>query len=162
MTTLASHCEELADLLKAKKQTVAVAESSTAGLISSCLLAVPGASAYYLGGCVIYTMDARRNILGLADEVLKAQKPVTEDYVTLCAETVRNQVNATWGVGELGIAGPTGSRYGHDAGISVVGVSGPVSLARKIETGHNDRERNMWAFADGALALLLEAVKQEG
>lgn len=162
MTTLASHCEELADLLKAKKQTVAVAESSTAGLISSCLLAVPGASAYYLGGCVIYTMDARRNILGLADDVLKAQKPVTEDYVTLCAETVRKQVNATWGVGELGIAGPTGSRYGHDAGISVVGVSGPVRMARKIETGHNDRERNMWEFADGALALLLEAVKQEG
>ena len=145
MTTLASHCEALAALLKERKQTVAVAESSTAGLISSCLLAVPGASAYYLGGCVIYTMDARRNILG-----------------TLCAKTVREKVNATWGIGELGIAGPAGSRYGHEAGISVVGVSGPVTLARKVETGHNDREANMWAFADAAFALLLDAMKQDG
>ena len=162
MTTLASQCEALAALLKERKQTVAVAESSTAGLISSCLLAVPGASAYYLGGCVIYTMDARRNILGIPDAVLKAQKPVTEDYVTLCAKTVREKVNATWGIGELGIAGPAGSRYGHEAGISVVGVSGPVTLARKVETGHSDREANMWAFADAAFALLLDAMKQDG
>lgn len=162
MSDLAAHADAVAKILKERKQTVAVAESSTAGLVSATLLAVPGASAYYLGGCVIYTMDARREILGISDAVLKAQKPVTEDYVALCAKTIRERVNATWGIAELGIAGPTGSRYGHDAGISVVGVSGPVDLTETVNTGHNDREGNMWAFTDAALGLLLKALQQNG
>jgi len=92
----------VAEILKAREQTVAVAESSTGGLISASLLAVPGASAYYLGGSVIYTMRARRELLGIDKATLNAQQPLTADYVVLCAETMRQRMRADWGLAELG------------------------------------------------------------
>ena len=78
MITLSTQAAELAEILKARKETVAVAESSTGGLISANLLAVPGASAYYMGGAIIYTMRARRELLGIDKLTLDQQQPLTE------------------------------------------------------------------------------------
>lgn len=158
MTTSLIDSNPIADLLKARGETIGVAESSTGGLISASLLAVPGASAYFLGATVIYTLRARHRLLGIDDDVLRRQEPLTEDYVTLCAETIRAQLGATWGLAELGATGPAGTPYGHPPGICVLAVAGPVPMALRLETGSRDREANMAVFARAALDLLRTAL----
>jgi nicotinamide-nucleotide amidase len=149
----------LGALLKERKQTVAVAESSAGGLISAALLAVPGASAYFLGGGVIYTQAARRGLLRVGDEAVKGIRSSTEAYAQLKAKTVRELVGATWGLAETGASGPTGNRYGDAAGHACIAVAGPVERVITVETGDADRERNMWAFTRAALKLLEDAVR---
>jgi nicotinamide-nucleotide amidase len=138
--------------------TVAVAESSTGGLISAALLAVPGASAYYRGGSVIYTLEARRELLGIRRVDVEGLEPLTEAITARFAERARQQLDATWAVAELGVAGPTPARYGHAPGLSVLAVAGPRPMTRIIETGSENREANMWQFTHAALALLAEAL----
>ena len=146
-------------LLKERGETVAVAESSAGGLVSAALLSVPGASAYFVGGGVVYTRDARRGLLDVAEDVV-TMCASTEEYALIMARRVRERLNTTWGICETGAAGPTGNRYGDDAGHVCFAVAGPIEQAATIETGSTDREANMWQFASGALALL-EAVLHE-
>jgi nicotinamide-nucleotide amidase len=157
-----SDLEELgrvaADNLVAAGATVAVAESSTGGLISAALLAVPGASAYYRGGSVIYTLEARRELLGIRRADVEGLEPLTEAMTARFAARARHQLAATWAVAELGVAGPTPARYGHAPGISVLAVDGPRPMTRVIQTGSDDREANMWRFTAAALELLVEAL----
>lgn len=145
---------EVAALLAARRQTVAIAESSTGGLISAALLAVPGASAYYLGGGVIYTPRARHRLLGLTRDAVHGLKSASEPYAALLAETVRAQFSATWGIGETGATGPTGNPYGDAAGHCCLAVAGPGPAVTTLETGRSDRLANMADFAIAALALL--------
>lgn len=147
-----------AESLVAAGATVAVAESSTGGLISAALLAVPGASAYYRGGSVIYTLEARRELLGIRRADVAGLQPLTEEMTARFAVRARSQLDATWAIAELGVAGPTPARYGHAPGISVLAVDGPRPMTRIIQTGSDDREANMWRFAEAALGLLVEAV----
>jgi PncC family amidohydrolase len=149
----------LGALLKERKQTLAVAESSAGGLISAALLAVPGASAYFLGGGVIYTQAARRGLLRVGDDAVKGIRSSTEAYAQIKAKAVRELMGATWGLAETGASGPTGNRYGDAAGHACIAVAGPVERVITIETGHGDRESNMWAFTRAALSLLEEAVR---
>jgi len=152
----------LGALLKDRKQTVAVAESSAGGLISAALLAVPGASAYFLGGSVIYTQPARRALLRIGDDAVKGIRSSTEAYAQLKARTVRELLGATWGVAETGASGPTGNRYGDAAGHACIAVAGPVERVMTLETGVVDRESNMWAFTRAALKLLEDAMRAAG
>ncbi|MGG5819376.1 CinA family protein [Falsiroseomonas sp. HW251] len=145
-------------LLKARKETIAVAESATGGLVSAALLAVPGASAYFLGGGVVYTRAARAALLGIPAESLKATPGASEPMAALLAEGAKARLGATWGLGEAGAAGPTGNSYGHDAGHGVFAVAGPVALTRTIETGSPDRVGNMRVFAATLLTMLTEAL----
>ena len=142
--------------LKARGETVAVAESAAGGLISAALLSVPGASAFYVAGAVVYTPRARHRLLGLRREDVRGFMSATEAFALLMAETIRSQHSVTWGIGETGAAGPNGNPYGHAAGHDVVAVSGPVQVARTIATGSSDRQANMLAFAAAALELLGE------
>lgn len=151
---LFAQARAVAALLVARRATVAVAESSTGGLISAALLAVPGASAYYLGGGVIYTPRARHRLLGLGRELVAGLKSASEPYAALLAETVRVQFGADWGLSETGATGPTGNPYGDVAGHCCFAVAGAATLARTLETGSTDRLGNMAAFATAALALL--------
>lgn len=160
MTELTSLAATVAALLRQRKETIAVAESSAGGLISAALLALPGASAYFLGGGVIYTQPARRVLLGVPDEGVRGIRSSTEDYARLKARTIRQLLGATWGLAETGAAGPTGNRYGDAAGHTCVAVAGPVDRALTLETHVADREKNMWAFARAAF-LLLEAALSE-
>ena len=150
----------LGALLKAGGQTVAVAESSAGGLISASLLAVPGASAYFLGGSVVYTHAARRSLLGVPDEAVAGIRASTEPYALLQARKVRELLGTTWGLAETGATGPTGNRYGDSAGHACLAVAGPVERVLTLETGQADREANMWAFARAALQLLETCVRE--
>ena len=158
MPSLKTYCADVVIALKSRNETIAVAESSSGGLISASLLATPGASSYYLGGSVIYTLDARRLLLNIPDEILQCMAPLSNNYVIQCAQSMRENLNATWGMAEIGVAGPTGSRYGHAPGVCALAVVGPITLTRQIETGSRDRETNMWRFVEAGCALLHEAI----
>src|SRR5260221_9987630 len=145
-------------LLKERKHPIAVAESSAGGLINATLVAVPGASAFYLGGGVIYTVNAREGILGLTKEDVKGMRSASEPYAQLIARRVREKLGATWGLSETGASGPTGNRYGDAAGHACFAVSGPVEMVITLETGNADREANMWTFARRPIERLRESL----
>ncbi len=158
MQTLLAAAEHLGGRLRARGETLAVAESSAGGLIAASLLAQPGASAFFLGGAVLYTRQAREGLLGITPEDMEGIRSASEPYALLLAQRIRARLGATWGLVETGAAGPTGNRYGDASGHSCFAVSGPVEFARTIETGSTDRVANMRAFAATALALLSEAL----
>lgn len=148
----------VAERLKARGETVAVAESSAGGLISASLLALPGASAYFLGGGVVYTKAARSALLGITDAEMVGLRSSSEPYALLLARTVRARLGADWGFAETGAAGPSGNRYGDAAGHSCLAVSGPVERVITLETGMAGREANMRAFAAALFRLAAEAL----
>jgi len=150
---------QIAARLKQRKETIAVAESSAGGLINAALVAVPGASAYYLGGEIIYTAAAREQVLGISREEMKGLRSASEPYARLVARRVREQLGATWGLAETGASGPTGNRYGDAPGHACLAVSGPAELVTTLETGSADREANMLRFARAALELALTAMR---
>lgn len=158
MDTLLPVAEKCAALLRAKKQHIAIAESSTGGLVSSALLALPGASDYFLGGAVVYTAKSRLVFLGLGESDLAGLRPSTEAYALLAARRAQERFAADWALGETGAAGPTGNRYGDAPGHSCIAVAGSVERTITIETGRSDRIANMRAFAAAALALLAETL----
>ena len=155
---LLAKAETAAARLKARGDTIAVAESSTGGLISAALLAVPGASAYFVGGGVIYTREAGRALMGIGDAEMKGMRAASEPYALLAARTIRRRCATVWGVGETGATGPTGNRYGDAAGHSAIAVVGPAERAMTLETGSADRQANMTAFAEAALDLLIQCL----
>jgi nicotinamide-nucleotide amidase len=156
MKELVAIAEKIAARLIERKQTIAIAESSTGGLISAALLSVPGASAYFLGGGVVYTRDARRLLMDISDEAMKGIRSASEPYAQLLAKQVRTRFATDWGLSETGATGPTGNRYGDAAGHSCMAVSGPQQAVFTLETGSADRQANMQKFASTALGLLLE------
>jgi nicotinamide-nucleotide amidase len=159
MQTLLPLAEKIAARLKQRRETVAVAESSTGGLIAAALLAMPGASAYFVGGAVVYARTSRASLLGIGDAEMAGMRASTEGYALLVARRVRERNAATWGIGESGAAGPTGNRYGDAAGHSCIAVVGPaIERAITLETGSGDRQTNMRAFAARTLDLFLEVV----
>jgi nicotinamide-nucleotide amidase len=148
------------EALRRRGDTVAVAESSAGGLISAALLAVPGASAYFRGGAVVYTLDAKAAFLQLDHGELTEPRAATAGHARVLASGVRGRLGTTWGVGETGATGPTGNRYGDPPGHACLAVAGPVERALTVETGHGEREANMLAFAAAGFRLLLEAMEQ--
>ncbi len=161
MNSLYELAEPVGSLLKARGETVAVSESACGGLISAALLSVAGSSAYFLGGATVYTRTSRRMLLrfGEAEVVMRG---ASEEYVTLCARTIRDLMRADWSLAESGAAGPSGNRYGDPAGHVALAVSGRVSGSRIVTTGSADREANMWAFAAAALTFLKEVIEGGG
>jgi PncC family amidohydrolase len=149
----------VAELLKARQQTIAVAEASCGGLISAALLAVPGASAYFLGGAVVYTAKARVALLQIPAETMQGMRASTEAYASLLATTTRQRFGSDWAVAESGATGPTGNRYGDAAGHVCIAVAGARASAVTHETASNVRADNMQAFAALALAQVLRALE---
>jgi nicotinamide-nucleotide amidase len=150
--------EKIASRLTERRETIAVAESSTGGLIAAALLAVPGASAYFLGGAVVYTKSARAALLGISDAGMQGLRPATEAYSLLIARLVRERHGATWSFGETGAAGPTGNRYGDPAGHSCIAVAGSTERAITLRTGSAERAANMNIFAKRSLEFLVEVI----
>lgn len=157
MTELARLAAAVAARLTERGETIAVAESSTGGLISSSLLAVPGASKFYIGGAVVYTARARLTLLDIPQKAMDGLRSASEPYAVLLARVASKNLKATWGLSETGATGPDGNRYGDAAGHSCAAVVGPdTEVSLTVETGLDDREANMRRFAEHALALLLE------
>ena len=160
---LLADARDVAALLMARKQRLAVAESSTGGLISAALLAVPGASAFYLGGGIVYTPRARHRLLDLKREEVRGLRGATEAYAQVLAERAQSRFRATWGLSETGATGPSGNPYGDAPGHSCLAVAGPKALvSQTLETGQTDRLANMLAFSRAALSLLKAEIELQG
>jgi len=160
MKDLVAIAEKVASLFVERKQTIAVAESSTGGLISAALIAVPGASAYFLGGAVVYTRLSRGVLLDVPDAALEGMRPSTEPYALLMARTAQKNFSSTWALAETGATGPTGNRYGDAAGHSCIAIAGLAESSMTLETGIADRQENMHAFAIAALTFLLKTISR--
>jgi len=160
MGSLTSLGSVVGSLLKERKQTLVVAESSAGGLINAALVAVPGASAYYLGGAIVYTVAGRSALLGLSAQDTIDIRSATEPFAKLLARRIRDNFGATWGLSETGASGPSGNRYGDSPGHACIAVSGPVDAVITVETGSADREANMWAFARKAVELLETCIRK--
>lgn len=152
---LAARC---AQLLQARRQTVAVCESSAGGLITATLVAVPGCSAFFVGGCVAYAPEAREYLLGLRPEALGDLRPCTEAYALLCARQLRARLGCDWALAETGATGPTPNPYGDPPGRACLAVVGPVERTLAIATGDDRRAANMAAFANAALGLFADVL----
>jgi len=160
MDTLIPLAGQAATLLRERKETIAVAESSTGGLIAAALLAVPGASAYFLGGAVVYTRQARLVLMDIPDAAMAGLRSASEPYARLLARTARQRFGASWGLAETGATEPTGNRYGDAAGHSCLALAGAVEHAVTLETGMSERQENMRLFATEALRMLVEQLRK--
>ncbi len=158
MKSLFDRARPIAEILMQNQHTIGIAESSAGGLVSAALLSVPGASAYYVGGGVIYTRDARRQLLGLPEDIVN-MKGANEDYARIIAGSLRDKLGTTWAVCETGATGPTGNRYGNPAGHVSIAIAGPREKSMTMQTGSDDRAENMEAFALATLDFLEAVIK---
>lgn len=157
MQTLLPLAEKIAERLKARGETVSIAESSSGGLLSAALLAIPGASAYFVSGAVVYTPRARATLMDLPRAAVAGMRSASEPYTLLLAKTARERFGTSWALSETGAAGPTGNPYGDAAGHTCIGLAGEgIERAITLETGDADRVANMRAFAKTVLELLLK------
>src|SRR3989475_9464185 len=146
-------------LLKERRQTLAVAESSAGGLINAALVAVPGASAYYLGGGIIYTGASRSALLGITAQDMANLRSATEPYAKLLAQRVRVNLGATWGLSETGASGPTGNRYGDAPGHACIAAStGPLTAMQARSEEHTSELQSQ---SNLVCRLLLEKKKKK-
>jgi nicotinamide-nucleotide amidase len=159
MQELIPRAEKVARVLKERNETIVVAESSTGGLLSASLLALPGASAYFLGGAVLYTQAARNALMGIGD-LPSGMRASTEAYALYAARIARERFNASWALCETGATGPTGNRYGDAPGHTCIAVVGKVERAMTLETGMIDRVLKMRAFSEAALDLLTKTLAE--
>jgi nicotinamide-nucleotide amidase len=160
MQDLLPRAERIGAILKQRKETVTVAESSAGGLISAALLSVAGASAYFIGGSVSYTRQSMRGLLNMTDEMFAQMRGLTEPTALVLARGAHQLLKPTWAISEIGAAGPTGSRYGDPAGKTVIALVGPTEHAITVETGSADRVANMRSFAAAALDLFEQTLKK--
>jgi PncC family amidohydrolase len=162
MQDLLPLAERIGARLKERKETIAIAESSSGGLLSAALLAVPGASAYFVAGAVVYTAKARVLLMDIPKQAVAGMRSASEPYAGLLAQTARDRFATTWGLSETGAAGPTGNPYGDQPGHTCMALAGPpgfAALAITLETQSPDRVANMRAFARAALELLERGIK---
>jgi nicotinamide-nucleotide amidase len=156
MQSLLATAAQIGERLRMRGERVAVVESSAGGLIAAALLAQPGASAFFLGGAVVYTRQAREALLGITLADMSGIRSASEPYALLLAHRLRQRLGATWGLAETGAAGPAGNSYGDAAGHSCFAVVGPAESVLTVESGSTDRQANMRLFASTALTLLNE------
>ncbi len=159
MQALIPLAEQIADVLTARRETVSVAESSTGGLICAAMLAVPGASAYFVGGAVVYTAKARVQLMAMPKEMVAGLRSASEPYALSLARQSLERMGTTWAISETGAAGPNGNPYGDAAGHTCIAIAGPIKRVVTLETGETDRGENMRAFAAAALRLLLDVLE---
>ena len=158
MNDLLPLAEKIGAMLKDRHENIAVAESTTGGLVSAALLSVPGASTYFVGGAIVYTLKARRAMLDIPDSAFAGIKSVTEEGAMILARAARTRFAVIWSIAEIGASGPTGNRYGDPAGHSCIAVAGPVERSLTVETGSADRVANMRTFSAAALNLLIQCI----
>ena len=160
MLDLTSMSDVVGALLKERQQTIAVTESSCGGLISASLVAVPGCSAFYVGGATIYTRTAQYGLLHVAESEFEGIQSSSEPYALMNSRKVRKALGTTWALSETGASGPTGNSHGDGPGHSCMAVVGPVERSITVETRGADREANMWMFAKAALELLEKCIRE--
>jgi nicotinamide-nucleotide amidase len=150
---------QVLDLLRARQQTLATAESLTGGLVGELLTAVPGASTAYVGGVISYATRLKATLAGVDPQTLQQLGPVAALTAEQMALGVATRCGADWGLSATGVAGPE-SQDGHPVGQVFVGLAQPASGYRRVEelTLSGTRHQIRAAAAERALGLLAEAL----
>jgi nicotinamide-nucleotide amidase len=150
-----SLAEHLARTLTDAGQTLATAESCTAGLIAAALTDVAGASDWYRRGWVTYSDEAKSDDLGVPAEMIVEYGAVSEPVVRAMAEGARRRAGSDWSLAVTGIAGPTGERPGKPIGLTFVACAGPEGVVvRRYLFGRSERRINRSRATAVALDLL--------
>jgi len=152
--------KKISAILTAAHEKLAVAESSAGGLVSACLLSVPGASSFFVGGSVLYSYQIRKQIVQMGKEEHRKYGGSTPELILDLALKFREKMGTDWVIGEGGAAGPSKSPYGHNAGYTALAVAGPINRTRTMETGKSDRIENMSEFATALLRFFLEVLEE--
>ena len=149
----------VADLLRAlgeRGETLAVAESLTGGLLAASIVDVPGASAVFRGGLVVYATDLKATLAGVPSSLLASHGPVHPLVAAALAAGARQRCSADWGLATTGVAGPD-PQGGIEPGTVYVAVDGPTSRVRRLDLD-GDRAAIRAATVAAALALLADSL----
>ena len=157
--SVASIVADLVDRLAARAQTVATAESLTGGLLAATIVDVPGASAVFRGGLVVYATDLKATLGGVPADLLAARGPVDPDVAAALAAGARERCGATWGLATTGVAGPT-PQDGIAVGTVFVAVAGPSTAGLALRLA-GDRPAIRAATVRAAVGLLSTALDSE-
>ncbi len=151
---------KIAAMLTAANEKLAVSESSSGGLVSACLLSVPGASSFFIGGSVLYSYQIREQIVSMGKKEHQRYGGSTPQLILDIALKFREKTGADWVIGEGGAAGPSKSPYGHNAGYTALAVAGPICRTRIIETGKSHRIENMSEFTTALLSFFVSVLEE--
>lgn len=178
---------EIASILRSKNQTLAISEAACGGLISAYIVSVPGASDFYIGGKLLYSLKQRLKLSGWSDEEIANYMGPSEQVALKLARTARYELGSTYVLSETGFAGPStdlhlsnrrkeGTSLTDDAkksnsddystvapnvGTVFLGFTGPTGdFSTEKEFGNQDRSKNMTDFAKFALEFLLEQLRK--
>jgi nicotinamide-nucleotide amidase len=148
------------EVMTARGQTVAVAESLTGGLVTGALTSIAGASVVVRGGVVAYATELKTALLGVPAGLLARQGPVDPDVAAAMAAGVRGLLDASYGVATTGVAGP-GPADGHPEGTVFVAVAGPSGTVGAGLHLPGDRAEVRNAAVRSALSLLVSALRED-
>jgi nicotinamide-nucleotide amidase len=153
--------EVVAEMLKELNFTIATAESCTGGLLGHKLTSVPGSSAYYQGGMVTYSNEAKQNLLGVDADALEKHGAVSEEVVRQMAEGARAKLGTDYALSTSGIAGPDGGSEEKPVGTIWIGLAGPHYTIAKKFVFSTERSRNMqWSYMAALNLLRLELMRK--
>lgn len=145
-------------LLAERQLTIACAESCTGGLMSGRLTAVPGSSAYVMGGVVSYTNEVKVSHLGVKQATLATVGAVSQDTAGQMAEGIRHNMHTDIGVGITGIAGPGGATADKPVGLVYISVSGAKGTVVTRNVFQGNRQQVRWQATEKALSMVIEYV----
>lgn len=153
---------EIAEILKRRNETISTSEAACGGLISSYLVSVPGASQYYTGGTLTYSLKSRLKLSGWSPEDIKSYTGSSKEVAKKLARNMKMELGSTYALSETGWAGPpTGSESDGKIGTSFIGIAGPrFEQTYEKHTGLKERGANMEEMARLALEVFLEFLKQ--
>ena len=154
---------EVATLLTEKDMTIALAESCSGGLLGHRLTSIPGSSAYFLGGVIVYSNEIKTQVLGIRYEVLRKEGAVSDTVARLMAIAVRGRFGADIGMAITGIAGPGGGTQEKKVGLVYVGLADTKKCrVCRFDLSRKSRVAVKNFSTTGALEMLKEFLKQEG
>jgi nicotinamide-nucleotide amidase len=150
------HTESIVSTLTKSGETVAVAESLTAGGLGHALTIAPGASQVFMGGIIAYTNEIKTNLLGVSPALIEEFSVVSEEVAIAMADAVREKFGTTWGIATTGIAGP-GEHQGIPEGTVWIAIRGPVNqtLQLQLDSGREAVRTGAISSAIGAFARIL-------
>lgn len=171
--------QEIAEILRSRNQTLAISEAACGGLISAYIVSVPGASNFYIGGKLVYSLKQRLKLSGWSEEEISNYMGPSQQVALKLARTAKYELGSTYVLSETGFAGPSNNLHiqnndengesdkelmddkSQSVGTVYLGLSGPNGEASTWKnTGNVDRAKNMSEFAKLGLEFLLAQLRK--